>query len=61
MWHLRLICCGRDDGTMVFSAWDEAQAFRESYTSGPAIAVHGFSSEPRESGHRRAAILTESD
>lgn len=31
VWILRLICCGREDGVQVFTDWNEADAFRESY------------------------------
>lgn len=48
-WTLRLICCGRDDGTECFDTWNEADAFRESYTTGPGVGPDG---------HDRAAILT---
>lgn len=47
-WELQLICCGRDDGTETFDTWEAADAFRESYTSGPGVGG---------SGHERAAVL----
>lgn len=47
-WELQLICCGRDDGSEKFDTWETADAFRNSYTSGPGIAGDG---------HDRAAVL----
>ncbi len=52
-------CCGRDDGIIVFSTWEEAEKFRESYTSGVAVAEHGYSAGPHESGHKRAVVITQ--
>lgn len=49
-WRLRLICCGRDDGTETFDAWEDADAFRESYTTGPGVGLDD---------HDRAAIIEE--
>lgn len=48
-WTLLFICCGRDDGSKTFDSWEAADAFRDSYTSGPSVG---------ENGHDRAAILT---
>lgn len=49
-WRLRLICCGHDDGTETFDTWDQADAFRESYTSGEGVG---------DGGHDRAAVIEE--
>lgn len=49
-WRLRLICCGRDDGTEAFDTWNEADSFRESYTSGEGVGADG---------HDRAAVIEE--
>lgn len=43
-WRVRLICCGRDDGTAHFATRGEAEVMRSSY-----IAAEG---------HDRAAIIT---
>lgn len=55
--RLRFICCGREDGSQWFATTEDAEAFREPYTSGTAVAEHGYSAGPEEWGHRRAAIL----
>ena len=54
IWKVRLICCGRDDGTEQFSTWGEADAFRCSYTRGPGVADP---TQPWRGGHDRAAII----
>ena len=41
-----MICCGLDDGYIAFATWDDADKFRESYTSGVAVAEHGYSAGP---------------
>lgn len=51
-WRLRLVCCGRDDGEEFFATWEEADSFRQSYTSGPGVGM---------GGHDRAAILERPD
>lgn len=56
-WRLKLICCGRDDGTETFATREQADAFREAYTSGPSVDPHGYSAA-YPNGHQRAAILT---
>lgn len=48
---VRLICCGRDDGTYGPVPWKEADAFRESYMAG-----HGVGN----GGHRRSAVIERS-
>lgn len=59
-WQCHLICCGKDDGTEGFDTWEEADAFRRAYTSGPGVAKHGFSAPLSEGGHRRAVIIKDS-
>lgn len=56
-WQGQLLCCGFDEGTEGFDTWEEADAFREAYTSGPAVAPHGYSAPLYEMGHRRAVII----
>lgn len=51
-WIVKLICCGRDDGIYQADTWEEADSFRESYTSGPYVNVPG--------GHERAGIVEKS-
>jgi hypothetical protein len=60
-WRLRLVCCERDDGTVAFATRDEAEAFREAYTSGPGVDHRGYSATAPFEGHVRAAILTHQD
>lgn len=56
-WRVRMICCGRDAGAeMIFGTWDEADQFRESWTSGPAVDPHGYSGDGYH-GHQRAGII----
>ncbi len=55
-WKLRMVCCGRDDGTMYFETWEEADSFRESYIKGQAVDPHGYSGSGP--GHQRAAVLS---
>ena len=54
-----MICCGLDDGYIAFATWNDADKFRESYTSGIAVAKHGYSAAPDESGHKRAVIVSQ--
>jgi DNA repair exonuclease SbcCD ATPase subunit len=56
-WRLDLTCCGRSNGVEYFETWEKADAFRESYTSGVAVAEHGYSAKEYEEGHRRAGII----
>lgn len=52
---LKLICCGREDGPAPLPmSWEEANAFREKYTSGPGVAT-----SEHEPGHARIAIIVE--
>jgi hypothetical protein len=53
-WRVRLICCGRDDGDIFRDTWDEADEFRQSYTSGTGV---GDWRKPWEGGHQRAGII----
>lgn len=45
---VQLTCCGRTNGTYGPAAWTEADDFRESYLSGPAVD---------RNGHLRSAII----
>jgi protein gp37 len=56
-WRVALSCCGDDDGEYVASSWDEADRFRESYTSGPGVNDHGYSGTTSYE-HRRAGVLS---
>lgn len=55
---VQLTCCGRDDGRPEFRTWDEADAFREAYLSGPGV---GLPTETRfgAGGHSRSAIIVD--
>jgi hypothetical protein len=55
IWRVRLICCGRDDGDIFRSTWQEADQFRQSYTSG--TGVRHFDGRGWRSGHDRAGII----
>lgn len=48
-WKVRCICCGYDAGTIAFSTWEDASAFRESYCTGPGVGANG---------HERQGIIT---
>jgi hypothetical protein len=50
-WIVELICCGHDAGIYRAATWDEADAFRESYCTGPGTEQPG--------GHVRAGIIRE--
>lgn len=41
-WAVDLICCGLDDGTAILDTNEEAQNFRESYTTGPGVSPDGW-------------------
>lgn len=56
-WRVDLTCCGRDAGSVSAETWEKAEAFRESYTTGPGVAPHGYSSCPTESGHHRSGVI----
>jgi hypothetical protein len=51
---VRLTCCGRDDGKHGPCSWAEADAFRESYLSGPGVKDP---EHPGRGGHERSAII----
>lgn len=54
---LKLTCCGREaDPPSRPMTWAEADAFRESYVSGPGVTSP---ERPRENGHVRSAIIVE--
>lgn len=55
IWRLRLICCGRDDGDQFFDDWQQADQFRNEYSSGTGATT--YSARPFEGGHRRAGII----
>lgn len=54
-WNVQMICCGRDAGVESFTTWEDADAFRENYISGPGVKSPGGS----DYGHERSAIVTE--
>lgn len=54
IWRVRLICCGRNDGDIFRDTWEEADQFRQAYTSGPGVAAPG---QLRHGGHVRAGII----
>lgn len=56
IWYLRLLCCGREDRVESFMSWEEADAFRQSYISGPGVTVDTFANG-HLGGHDRAAVL----
>lgn len=55
-WRVILACCGRDAGVYDADTWEAADAFRESYTSGPGVNEHGYSSHG--SGRQRSGVIT---
>jgi hypothetical protein len=56
-WKVMLTCCGRDNGVYEAATWEEADAFRESYTSGPGVNPYGYSGG-FTSGHQRSGVIT---
>ena len=54
---VQLICCGRHDGEHGPVTWEQAEAFRESYCSGPGVADPPQHDNPHMSGHKRSAII----
>jgi hypothetical protein len=54
VWRVRLICCGRDDGEIWRDTWEEADQFRQDYTSGAGV---GDPQRPWHGGHIRAGIV----
>jgi len=56
-WIVRTTCCEREDTPYVAASWAEADAFRESYTSGPGVDPHGYSGDGQH-GHQRSGVIT---
>ena len=56
-WVVSLTCCGRDDGIYRAASWQEADNFRDDYTSGTAVDPHGYSGSGYN-GHRRSAVIS---
>ena len=56
LFTVQLTCCGRDAGRESFGRWEDADAFREGYLSGPGV---GLPTETRfgGGGHSRSAII----
>ena len=54
-WRVRLICCGRDAGDVMRDTWEEADQFRQDFTSG--AGVRHFNGRYWVSGHDRAGIV----
>lgn len=52
-WLVTLTCCGRADGVFAADSWEEAQAFREAYTSGPGVS----GGHVGDTGHDRSAVI----
>lgn len=61
VWTVRLICCGREDGSVATDTWEQADTLREEYTSGLGVHPAGYSAPVGAQGHRRAAIITSRD
>ena len=58
-WEVRFICCGRDDGNTIVNSYTEADAIRESYTSGVGVNPHGYSeAHKHDGGHQRVAVVS---
>jgi hypothetical protein len=60
-WTVALTCCGYDDGTFTANTYEEADAFREAYTSGPGVSPHGYSTESYVTGHRRSGVVSRAE
>lgn len=58
MWTVRMICCGRDYGSQSFATWNEAEAFREAYISGPGV---NDTKVEHASGHIRSGVISQGD
>ena len=56
-WRVTMTCCGREAGTQEFDTWEAADAFRETYTSGPGVDPHGYSGTGH-AGHQRSAVIS---
>lgn len=59
-WRVQLTCCGRDDGHMSFATWQEAEDFREAYTSGVGVHPNGYSASIHADGHKRSGVIVRS-
>ena len=58
LWVVRLTCCGHDEGVYTrASTWEEADAFREAYTSGAGVHPNGYSAPEHSPGHKRSAVI----
>jgi hypothetical protein len=57
-WRVVLTCCGRVAGDFYADTWEEANDFRESYTSGPGVNPRGYSGGA-ESGHQRSGVISQ--
>lgn len=55
-WLVDLICCGYSIDRVYCTTWEEANEWRETFTSGVAVDSHGFSGTGHN-GHRRAGIV----
>lgn len=53
-----LTCCGRDAGSVEFPTWEQADAFREAYTSGEGVHPQGYSAPEHAPGHKRSGVIT---
>jgi hypothetical protein len=53
IWRVRLICCGRDAGDIFRDTWEEADEFRQAYTSGAGVRGPDWPL----GGHDRAGII----
>lgn len=60
-WRVWLVCCGRFDGSVITRTWEEADSFRDIYTSGPGVEPTGYQAPAICGGHRRAGIITRID
>lgn len=60
-WKALAICCGYREGEYEFATWAEADAFRESYISGPAVHPNGYSAGKYDPGHKRAVVISLND
>ncbi|MBK6639678.1 MAG: hypothetical protein IPG34_19960 [Rhodocyclaceae bacterium] len=56
-WRVVLTCCGRDAGVYLAATWEEADAFRNSFTSGEAVAEHGYSADATDWRHQRSGVI----
>ena len=52
---------GRDAGVERFATWDDADAFRESWTSGAGVHPQGYSAPPFAPGHKRSGVISKAE